>query len=95
MNSDDYISLRIVGIGSNFIAELIYHIETGDLFVIKKPNSIDNQFPKLIDRQLNNYTHLEHPFFARFIGLTNENKNFVVEYIDGQSLNKIENKDIF
>lgn len=98
IKENEYVELRIIGFGSSFICSLIYHIKQGQLYAIKKPYKQD-EAPKLIEREKNNYCNISHPFLCKFYGVT-ENENFIViEFIKGETLNnikkmKLEFKDI-
>ena len=56
INENEYAGLRIVGIGNLFICILIYHIQKGELYVIKKPKSKNPENTKLIKRESKNYS---------------------------------------
>ena len=87
---DDYINLRSVGFGTINIAHLIYHIEKEEFFIIKEVNSSDQHIEILKGRELENYKILCHPLFPKFYGVTAKNRSFVIEFINGPTLERIE-----
>ncbi|KAK8854151.1 hypothetical protein M9Y10_016708 [Tritrichomonas musculus] len=89
INENEYAELRIVGIGNLFICILIYHIQKGELYVIKKPKSKNPENTKLIKRESKNYSKIMHPFLPKFIGRIKDKDYIVIEYIKGQTLEKI------
>ena len=94
IRENDYIELRIVGSGSSFTCFLIYLIKQGRLCVIKKPHQ-RGDILKLIEREKNNYRMISHPFLSRFYGITEDEKFIVVEFINGETLNKIKKIILF
>ena len=90
ISENEYVELRIVGIGSLFFCNLIYHIKKGELYVIKKPKSKNPDNAKLIERETENYSKIMHPFFPKFIGRIKDKDYIVIEFINGQTLEKVE-----
>lgn len=70
MNLDDneYIKLRPISSGSSSIIYLIYHIEKGELFVIKMQYGNEDDKSELFIRELNNCKTLNHPLLPTFYG---------------------------
>ena len=90
LKDDDFINLRNVGSGSIGIVNLYFYIEMQELFVAKIFSPI-NKKTKLHSRELSNYSQIDHLFLPKFYGiLNNKNKCLIIEYINGQSLSKIE-----
>lgn len=89
---DEFISLRLIGIGSIFAVDLVYHISTENIFALKKPNIITNETTKLINREKDNYKNINHPLFPKFICsfVDDEKDNLIIEYINGKTLDCIE-----
>lgn len=91
MDDDEYIEIRLVGIGSIFKATLIYHIEREELLIIKTPNTNDSEIPKLIKRELENYLQIKSPFIPRLYGTIKDKHYIVIEFINGRLLENIKN----
>lgn len=89
-----YIEIRTLGIGSLFIVILIYHIEKEEFFALKKPNAKSEEFTKLIERELHNYSKIYHPFLPKFYGKVSESNYEIIEFINGQNLSLIKSIDI-
>lgn len=89
-DGNEYITLRSIGIGSSFETKLIYHVEKEELFVIKIPNS---KIPDLIDREIKNYSLINHPFIPKYYGYKiDKYRNLrypIIQYIHGQTLMNI------
>ena len=90
INENDYVELRNVGFGSTFLCKLIFLIKSEELCVIKKPNIIDPENTKLIQREINNYINFKHPFLPDFYGKVKDNDFFIIEFINGQTLKNID-----
>ena len=86
---DEYIVLKQLGIGSIFKVELIYQIETGHLFAIKKIFLCDNEASKLKSREYKNYLVINYPFIPKFYGKQKKDDFLIIQYIHGQTLNNI------
>ena len=58
---------------------------------IKKPRMSYNkqEYQKLIDREINNYSKLNHPLLPKFIGTTKIENFLVIEFIKGKTLSNI------
>ena len=87
LNEDEYIELRIIGFGAVFKAILLYNFEKEELFCYKTANTFDNETPKLLKRELDNYSIINHPFLPKFYGTIN--KYPVIEFINGQEINNL------
>ena len=87
-SKDEFIFLRDILSTPSALIQLYYYIEEEVLVVIKKSNQRDN---KLIEREINNYRNMNHPFVPRFYGTIQDgsNKSLVIEYINGQPLSQI------
>ena len=94
IDEDEYIELRNVGLGFSFKCVLAYHIKRGELHVIKKPNSIDKDISKLIERETSNYSKIKHPLLPKFIAKIKDKNYLVIEYINGQELCNIKNMQL-
>ena len=88
-DEDEFIILRKIGLGTFFITELVYNIEKEELFIIKKPLKLDPEIDKLMKRELNNYSIINHMFLPKFYGTINKKNYLVIEFINGQSLLQI------
>lgn len=88
IDEDKLIELRNVGIGASFCCTLAYHIKSGKLLVIKKQFEND-EFPKLIEREKDNYAKMKYPFLPRFYGRVKNENYIAIEYINGKTLNHI------
>ncbi|KAK8887072.1 hypothetical protein M9Y10_038108 [Tritrichomonas musculus] len=88
-DEDEYIILRTLGIGSIFKVELIYHIEKEELFALKVPHIIDDETNKLLEREIANYSQINHSLLPRFYGMTKKGKYPIIEFINGQILGNI------
>ncbi|KAK8876323.1 hypothetical protein M9Y10_006521 [Tritrichomonas musculus] len=100
IKAEDYVELRNIGIGSLFSCKLIYHIKHGKLYVIKRPHFFDEELPKLIKREKDNYLQFKHPFLPKFYGTVENEEGIVIEFINGRTLNHIKQmnlttKDVF
>lgn len=84
IEEDDYIFLRIIGLGSIFKTELIYHIERCELFALKRINITDNETEKLISEEIENYTKIKHPLMPKFYGTIKLYNYLVIKYINGK-----------
>ncbi|KAK8891518.1 hypothetical protein M9Y10_028730 [Tritrichomonas musculus] len=92
MSINDFIELRKIGSGSSFYSMLIYHIQKGELFVIKKPFGNSPETPKLMERETKNYLQFQNIFLPIYYGTVKETKNIVIEFITGKTLDNVENK---
>ena len=93
IDEDELIELRNVGAGISFCCTLAYHIKIGKLLVIKKQFE-NEEFPKLIESEKDNYTNMKYPFLPRFYGRV-KNKNYIaIEFINGKTLNHIKKKKL-
>lgn len=79
------ILLRMLGYGSAFQVHLAYNIQMEEIFVIKKikTNINESEASKLIQREINNYTNLNHQLIPRFIGILNKQNGIVIEFVNG------------
>ena len=93
IDKDEYIELRRLGMGSSFMTFLVYYIKHEELFVVKKPLNLNDEIPKLSERELNNYLHINHPFLPKFIGTIKGTKFIMIEFINGQNLLKLKEFD--
>lgn len=90
LTENDFIVLRLLGSGSSSNTELIYAIEKGELFALKKPTGNIEENSKLIEREYDNYMKINHPFLPHFYGKTQINNYLIIEYINGETLSQIE-----
>lgn len=93
IKEDEFIELRDIGLGSNFKTVLIYHIERGELYALKKQQGMNKKIGKLIKREIENYSKIQHPLTPKFIGAGQNNEYHIIEYINGRTLlstNKLE-----
>lgn len=86
---NDYIELRLLGIGSIFKTYLIYLIPHKKLCVIKKPNIITTETEKLMKREYNNYLKLKCQFLPKFYGIVQNTNYLIIEFINGKDLDNI------
>ncbi|KAK8838101.1 hypothetical protein M9Y10_036053 [Tritrichomonas musculus] len=98
LRKDEYIELKQLGNGSSSWVYLIYHIKHEKIYALKffcSSDTSDNE--KLYKRELYNYNNLNHPFIPRFFGTLQEgtDKCLVIEYIEGETLDKIKDMNIF
>lgn len=82
-DTNDYIILRNIDYGSSFAVDLIYHFEKEELFALKRPNTNDCGIKKLVEREIGNYTKLNHPFIPKYYGKVKNNNSFIFEFING------------
>ena len=88
-----------LGNGGSSCVYLIYHIELSKINALKifcnSRKEKDNV--KLFERELFNYKNLNHPYFPQFYGILKEKKDkgLIVEYIEGETLGKIKEINIF
>ncbi|KAK8880742.1 hypothetical protein M9Y10_003429 [Tritrichomonas musculus] len=98
LNEDQYIELRTIGIGSSFTVILAYMIEYEQLIAIKKPNGMNDEHEKLINREIKNYLQIKHPLTPYFFGYFNDNGNnnkcIAFEYINGKILSLVNNIEL-
>ncbi|KAK8847117.1 hypothetical protein M9Y10_019697 [Tritrichomonas musculus] len=83
-----YIKLRDLGKGSGGMVELIYHIPKEEIFALKMPNA---ESQHLNERERRNYLNIRYPFIVPYIGyikFANKPKYLLLEYIEGETLNK-------
>ncbi|KAK8892321.1 hypothetical protein M9Y10_029547 [Tritrichomonas musculus] len=90
VKKEDFVVLRNLGIGSIFRVDLIYHLKRCELMAMKIPHFNDDEVPKLIKREKENYKKLNHIFLPKFFD-TPEGENYLVmEFINGKTLNYID-----
>ena len=75
IQNDEYIALRNINHGSVCSVDLIYYIKRKKLLAVKKPSTYDSEYPKLFEREYENYSKLCHPFLPKFYGII-KNRNF-------------------
>ena len=90
----DFIELKNIGCGSTFTATLIYHIEKGELFVMKRPYINDVESSESLKREIENYQKLSHPFIPKYYGTIKDENYLVIEFINGKTLNNIEKEKL-
>ena len=85
---NEFILLRVINSTGTALTQLFYYIEKEELVVFKTPNQRDD---KLIEREIDNYRNMNHPFVPRFYGTIQErsNKSLIIEFINGQPLSQI------
>ncbi|KAK8881042.1 hypothetical protein M9Y10_003769 [Tritrichomonas musculus] len=88
MKKDDFIQLKCVGKGSTFFANLCYHIDLEELFVIKCPlDRFNIKNNELMNREINNYQSIiNHPFLPLLGGVIQDLNFPVIEFINGHTL---------
>lgn len=82
----DFIELRFIGSGSGSVVKLGYHIEREELVAIKQLSIVDGETTKLIEREIANYSRIDHPFLPKFIGASENKELIVIEFINGTTL---------
>ncbi|KAK8834105.1 hypothetical protein M9Y10_031441 [Tritrichomonas musculus] len=87
--NDEIIHLHPLGNTNSSSVKLIYHIELGQLFVLKWYRTEESK--KLYERELRNYERICHPSLPRLYCkiLNGKNRYLIIEYIRGQSLKDI------
>ena len=92
LNNNEYIILRDLGNMNNVC--LMYHIELEQLFVLKI--FLDENVEKLFERERLNYQRIKHPFFPKYYGTAQYHsyKAIVIEYIQGKTIDKIEEMNL-
>lgn len=85
-DNDDFIYLRGIGNGSSGLAQLAYHIEKEEIFIIKDFYTSDGT--KNQNREINNYESISYPLISQYFGTIdkNEKRSIVIEYINGTNL---------
>ena len=84
----DYIELREIGRGSSFLAELVYCIEKGQLFIIKKPLTSNSR--TLLMREIFNYSKINHSLAPKYHGTVKDCNHPIIQYINGKTLEQID-----
>ena len=84
-NKENYVELRNLSIGSSFRADLAYDIENERLVVIKEHYGNESEY-KLVKREDNVYSNVDHPLFPKIYGKIEGTQNLVIEYIPGKEL---------
>ncbi|KAK8839738.1 Receptor-interacting serine/threonine-protein kinase 1 [Tritrichomonas musculus] len=89
LNYYEYIRLHTLKNTNSSSVKLIYHIELGQLFVLKWYYTEESK--KLYERELRNYKRICHPSLPRLYGkiLDGKTRYLIIEYIRGQSLKDI------
>lgn len=86
---DEFIELRVLGIGSVSNVVLFYHIEKEELFAIKKLINAETEKEKLFDRETTNYNNMKHPLLPNFYGILKPENYLIIEFINGMTLDHI------
>ena len=94
VNRDDFVVLRELGSSSSSNVDLIFHFERCELMAMKTPIIINVDQPKLFYREKKNYSEISHPFLPKFYDTPNKEKYLVMEYINGQTLDLIDIKQL-
>ena len=94
VNRDDFVVLRKLGSSSSSNVDLIFHFERCELMAMKTPIIINVDQPKLFYREKKNYSEISHPFLPKFYDTPNKEKYLVMEYINGQTLDHIDIKQL-
>ncbi|KAK8836037.1 hypothetical protein M9Y10_040238 [Tritrichomonas musculus] len=92
--NSSYIELRTLGRGSGGTVKLIYYILKEELYALKLPN-VENV--QLNQRERNNYLNIRHTFIVHYIGYikySNDTKFLILEYVEGETLNKYRLEDL-
>lgn len=86
--------MRSLGTGSLSSVELAYEIEEEKLYAIKFFNFADDK--ELLDREINNYKKIHHPFLPTYYGTANiwDNQRLIIDFIDGITLSRMNELDI-
>ena len=91
LSNENFFIAKHLTNGSSSLIDLIYNFEKKDIMILKSFS--EDSKSKLFNREHNNYLNISHPFIPKYYGCAtcNEKKNsLVIEYINGQSLEKIE-----
>lgn len=91
----DFVILRRLGNSYCSQVDLIYHLEKGELMALKYPNINNIEQPKLFEREKKNYSEINHCLLPKFYGTSEKEKYLVVEYINGQTLDHINDNIYF
>lgn len=85
---DDYIELGNIGASTLSFIFWAYHIEKEELYAIKKPNTLDEDIPKLFEREQKNYSNLNYPLLPTYYGTVKISSidYLIIEYIQGVTL---------
>ena len=89
---NEFIFLDKLGLSETSIIQLYYHVESEKLFAIKKLHQ--KNLEKLIQRELDNYKCINFPFVPQFYGQVQDEESIVIEYIKGQTLDKINKEEL-
>ena len=74
---------------------MLYHIEKGKLFALKKINKKDVEYSKLKEREQMIYLKLDYPLLPNFFGTVEDNNDYsIIEYINGSTLLDIQNMNL-
>lgn len=84
----EFVFVRVIRSNYYALTRLYYYIKKEELVVIKTllPG---NKY--LIEREIENYRNMDHPFIPRYYGTIEgeSNKSFVIEFINGHPLSDI------
>lgn len=87
----EFVFVRVIRSNYCALTRLYYYIKKEELVVIKTllPG---NKY--LIEREIENYRNMDHPFIPRYYGTIEgeSNKSFVIEFINGHPLSDISKK---
>lgn len=87
MKENEYIEILDIGSGYTSNIKLIYHIEKGEIFALKKPHLNDSETNDLVKREIDNYSRINHPFFPKLFGIIQEKNYIIIEFVNGKTLN--------
>ena len=94
IKEEDFVTLKRVGAGSIYYVYKIYYFKEEKLYANKRLK--DQSYKYLMDREYNNYINTHHPLIPKLIGKVHylfQEYSFVIEYINGQTLDKFINNN--
>lgn len=83
---NDFIEIKNIGCGSSFTASLVYHIDSGYLFVIKRPVINDEEHQEYMKREIEILSRIKHPNIVKFYGFVKDKNYPVIGFINGSTL---------
>lgn len=78
IDEDEYIEINFIDSGSTFNVSLIYLIENEELLAIKKPHETDENTQKLVQREIRNYTNINHRLSPKLYNFSEEEKLTII-----------------
>ena len=89
IGKNNFFHLRQIDNTLQFEVELVYYIEKEELLIVKKSIGLSSEIPKLIKREIENYSKIKFPFIPNFYGIIKETGQQLIEYINGYTLMNI------